>query len=565
MPATWVARAVAASTTTRPRAVRDAGQQLVACLEAQGVERVFCVPGESYLAVLNGLHDSAIETVVCRQEGGAAMMAEADGKMTGRPGIAMVTRGPGATNAASGVHVAQQDSTPMILFVGQVGRDMVGRDAFQEVDYRRFFGGMAKWVDEIHDASRIPEIVSHAFHVAMSGRPGPVVLALPEDMLREPCTAMPGRRVEVAEPAPTPADMARLEDLLASAREPLAVVGGSRWNETAVTALRDFAESWDLPVACSFRRQMLFDHLHDHYAGDVGLGINPALRQRLEGADLLLLVGARFSENPSQGFSVLGMPEPGRALVHVHPGAEELGRIYHPTLALCATPGAFLAAAPRGNGGNQRGRAAHAEYLAWSDTPPSNPGAVQVGAIVRWLGDVLPEDAILTNGAGNYAGWLHRFHRFRRFGTQLAPTSGSMGYGLPAAVAARLRHPRTPVVCLVGDGCFQMTGQEFAVAVQHDAAIVVVVVDNGMYGTIRMHQERSYPGRVSATTLRNPDFAALARAHGGHGETVRDTDAFEAAYRRAVDSGLPAIIHLLVDPEAIAPGRTLSQVRDGGR
>ncbi len=543
----------------------DGGQLLVDCLEVQGVERLFCVPGESYLAVLNALHDSSIETVICRQEGGAAMMAEADGKLTGRPGIAFVTRGPGATNAASGVHVAQQDSTPMILFVGQVGRDMVGRDAFQEVDYRRFYGTMAKWVDEIHHADRIPEIVSHAFHVAMSGRPGPVVLALPEDMLRDAAYAVPGPRVAVAEPAPAPADLARLESMLNIAERPFVIVGGSRWSEDAVDSLRAFAESWDLPVGCSFRRQMLFDHEHGHYAGDVGLGINPALLARIRDADLLLLIGARFSENPSQGFSVLGMPDPGKALVHVHPGAEELGRIYCPTLAINATPGAFLAMASRGPGGGARGAAAHADYLAWSDSPPRTPGDVQMGEIVTWLRGHLDDDAIITNGAGNYCTWIHRFHRFRRFGTQVAPTSGSMGYGLPAAIAARLRHPHRAVVCFAGDGCFQMTGQEFAAAVQYGAAIIVIVVDNGMYGTIRMHQEREYPGRVSATGLRNPDFAQLARAYGGHGESVTTTDQFAAAFERAVASALPAIIHVAIDPEAITPGRSLSEIRDAAR
>ncbi|KAA3629120.1 MAG: thiamine pyrophosphate-binding protein, partial [Proteobacteria bacterium] len=460
------------------------GRLLVECLEAQGVERVFCVPGESYLAVLNALHDSAIETMICRHEGNAAMMAEADGKMIGRPGICLVTRGPGASNAAAGVHVAQQDATPMVLLVGQIARDMHGRDAFQEVDYRQFLGGMAKWVDEIRSAERIPEMLSHAFHVAMSGRPGPVVLALPEDMLREGCQARAGARVEVAQPAPDAAALARLRDLLVAAERPLAVVGGSRWSERAVAGLRDFAESWDLPVACSFRRQMLFDHLHPNYAGDVGLGINPKLLGRLGAADLVLLIGARFSENPSQGFTVLGSPEPGKPLVHVHPGAEELGRIYRPYLPINATPETFLDSAPRGSGGGERAAAAHAEYLAWSEPSLPIPGRVQMGVVMRWLGENLSDDAIITNGAGNYATWVHRFYRFRRFGTQLAPTSGSMGYGLPAAIAAKLRYPGRQVVCFAGDGCFQMSGQEFAGAVQYGAAIVVVLVDNGMYGTI---------------------------------------------------------------------------------
>ncbi|GJL82496.1 MAG: thiamine pyrophosphate protein [marine bacterium B5-7] len=547
------------------------GRILVECLEIQGVERLFCVPGESYLAVLDALHDSSIETVICRQEGGAAMMAEADGKMTGRPGIAVVTRGPGATNAACGVHVAQQDSTPMILLVGQIGRDMGGRDAFQEVDYRQFFGGMAKWVEEIRDPARIPEVISHAFNVAMSGRPGPVVLALPEDMLSGTCDeAMPARRVEVARPAPSKRDLAKLEKLLANASQPLAIVGGSRWTEVAVAAMRQWAASWDLPVACSFRRQMLFDHLDHGYAGDVGLGINPALKDRIQRADLLLLIGARFSENPSQGFSLLGIPDPGKLLVHVHPGAEELGRIYQPTLAINAVPETFLEMAPSGpcigdaGSTSTDGRAvtAHAEYLDWSGTPPQTPGDVQMGDVIEWLRDNLPDDAIITNGAGNYATWVHRFYRFRRFGTQLAPTSGSMGYGLPAAIAASLRYPQKRVVCFAGDGCFQMTGQEFADAVQYGAAVIVILVDNGMYGTIRMHQERHYPGRVSGTALRNPDFAALARASGGHGETVTRTDEFADAFERAANSGIATIIHVKIDPEAITPDRSLSQIRD---
>ncbi len=533
------------------------GEVLVRCLEAQGVDRVFCVPGESYLAALDALHDSPIEVVVCRHEGGAAMMAEADGKLTGRPGIAFCTRGPGATNAASGVHVAQQDSTPMLLLVGQIGRDMGGRDAFQEVDFRQMFGGMAKWVDEIRDPARIPEIVSHAYHVAMSGRPGPVVLALPEDMLRAASEAEPGPRVEVSAPHPSTQDLRRLGELLEAAQRPFAVVGGSRWTATAVEDLQEFAASWDLPVGCSFRRQMLFDHLHPAYAGDVALGINPKLRQRLAEADLLLLLGGRFSEVPSQGFSMLGIPDPAVPVVHVHPGAEELGRIYRPALAINATPGALLAAAPRGPGGGSRIKLAHADYLEWS-TPRPDHGELQFGEIVRWLRDHLPEDTVITNGAGNYSIWLHRFFRYRRFGTQLAPVSGSMGYGLPAAIAAGLRHRDRPVVCLAGDGCFQMTGQEFATAVQYRVPLVVVLWDNGMYGTIRMHQSRAYPGRVTATSLVNPDFAALARACGGFGETVTDTAGFVTAFERAVVSGLPALIHLKPDPALVAPGRVLT-------
>jgi acetolactate synthase-1/2/3 large subunit len=549
---------------------RTGGELIVECLRAQGVDRVFCVPGESYLAVLDALHGSGIDVVSARHEGGAAMMAEADGKLTGRPGVAFVTRGPGATNAASGVHVAKQDATPMILFVGQIGRHMRGRDAFQEVDYRQTFGDLAKWVEQIDHADRIPEVLAHAWHVAQNGRPGPVVLALPEDMLREAADATVGPRVEAVRAAPTGAQIERFRSLLADARAPMLVLGGSTWDADDVAAVTAFAERTGLPVSASFRRQQLFDHLHPQYAGDVGLGINPALRRRLEDADLLILLGARFSENPSQGFELLEVPRPRQRVVHVHPGPEELGRIYHPELAINAAPGAFLEAVAGvtvddADARREIARAAHDDYLAWSESPAPLPGTLQYGEIIAGLHTRLPEDAILTNGAGNYAIWLHRHYRFRRFGTQLAPTSGSMGYGLPAAVAASLRHPDRDVICLAGDGCFQMTGQELGTAFQFGARPLVLVVDNGMYGTIRMHQERTYPGRVSATDLINPDFAALANAYGARAETVSDTAAFWQAFERCLsytrDVGGPALLHLRLDPEAISPTATLSGLR----
>ncbi|TVQ54456.1 MAG: thiamine pyrophosphate-binding protein [Rhodobacteraceae bacterium] len=547
--------------------MRTGGQLIVDCLEAQGVERVFCVPGESYLPVLDALRDSPVETVVARQEGGAAMMAEADGKMTGRPGVALVTRGPGAANAASGVHVAKQDSTPMVLLVGQIGRAMRGREAFQEVDYRQTFRDLAKWVEEIDHADRIPEVMSHAWHVAMAGRPGPVVLALPEDMLREAAAVAAGPRVEVAQPAPRPADIERLGALLRAAERPFVVVGGSRWTPEATAALKRFALAWDLPVGASFRRQHLMDHREAPYAGDVGLGCNPALKARIAEADLLILLGARFSENPSQDFSLLSIPKPAQTVVHVHPGPEELGRIYAPDLSINATPAAFLEAAalidPPASAPRRIGEA-HAAYRAWSaipETPP--PPFVRMGEVIRHLDAELSEDAILCNGAGNYAIWLHRFMKFRGWGTQLAPTSGSMGYGLPAAVAAKLRHPTRPVVCLAGDGCFQMTMQEFGTACQAGAAVVVLVCDNGMYGTIRMHQEKRFPGRVAATGLANPDFAALARAYGAHAETVATDAAFPDAFAKALAAGRPALLHLLTDPEQITPAATLDSLRAG--
>lgn len=545
---------------------KTGGRLIVDALAAQGVERVFCIPGESYLAVLDALHDSAIQTVVCRHEGGAAMMAEAHGKLTGTPGVCMVTRGPGATNAASGVHVAQQDSTPMVLLIGQIERGMRGRDAFQEVDYTHVFGTMAKWVAEIDSPDRVPEMISRAFHVACSGRPGPVVLALPEDMLVEEAEVAAAAPAVIAEPAATPATLAAVAERLKAAKNPVVIAGGSRWTADSRAALARFVEAWDLPVACSFRRQMLVDHLHPNYAGDVGLGINPKLLERLQGADLVLLLGGRLSEVPSQSYGLLGIPSPEAALIHVHPGAEELGRVYRPEIAVNATPGAFLDGllaldAPAAPAWAGSAAAAHEAFLAWSGASPVVPGPVQMAPIMAWLQERLGPDAVITNGAGNYATWIHRFWRFRTFGSQLAPTSGSMGYGLPAAVAAKLEHPERPVVCFAGDGCFQMTGLEFGTAVQAGAAVVVVVVDNGMYGTIRMHQEREYPGRVSGTQLANPDFAAFARAYGGHGETVERTEDFAPAMDRALASGVPAILHVKLDPEALTPARSLSDIR----
>jgi acetolactate synthase-1/2/3 large subunit len=546
---------------------RTGGRLIVDCLRAQGVDRVFCVPGESYLPVLDALADGGVDVVVARQEGGAAMMAEADGKITGRPGVCLVTRGPGATNAAAGVHVAKQDSTPMVLLVGQIGRRMRGREAFQEVDYRQTFGDLAKWVDQIDHADRIPEVMSHAWHVALSGRTGPVVLALPEDMLTETAEVEAGPRVEVAEPAPTPEAVARFGTMLRAAERPVMVLGGARWTAEAVADVMAFAEAWDLPTGVSFRRQSLFDAAHPAYAGDVGLGINPKLKARIAGADLVILLGARFSENPSQDFTLLAMPRPAQRLVHVHPGAEELGRLYAPDLPVCATPGAFLRAAraltppPRATA---RTAAAHAEYRTWSEPMRRDLPGVDMAAVMAHLRAALPADAILTNGAGNYAIWLHRFHRFRGWGTQLAPTSGSMGYGLPAAVAAKLRYPERPVICFAGDGCFQMTMQEFGTACQSGAAVVVLVCDNGGYGTIRMHQERRYPGRVSATALDNPDFAALARAYGAHAETVTQSEDFGPAFDRALAAGRPALLHLRCAMEAITPAATIASLRAGG-
>lgn len=541
---------------------RTGGQILVAQLVAQGVDRVTNVPGESFLAVLDALHDAAIDVLTCRQEGGAAMMAEAAGRLSGRPGICFVTRGPGATNASAGVHLAMQDSTPMILFVGQIGRDMREREAFQELDYRAVFGTMCKWATEIDTAARIPEIVSRAFRVATQGRPGPVVVALPEDMLTEMAAVADAPLVEPALPHPAPADMVRLGAMLDAASRPVMILGGSGWDQGAVDAVCNFAERWSLPTLTSFRRADRFRADHPCYAGDLGIGPIPSVVALVKDADLVLLVGGRMSEMPSGSYTLFDIPVPRQTLVHVHPGAEELGRVYAPTLAIQASPRTFAPALAGLSPGNRPAwadatPAAHQAYLAASGTVRPLPGTFQYGQVVRWLNETLPADTILCNGAGNFAGWMHRHWRFTRLGTQLAPQSGSMGYGVPAAVMAKRCRPDSTVIAIAGDGDFLMTGQEFATAVQHGIPVVVVVVDNGMFGTIRMHQERDYPGRISATRLVNPDFAALATAFGGHGETVRDTDGFAPAFERAVASGKPAIIHCFLDPRARSVGRDM--------
>jgi acetolactate synthase-1/2/3 large subunit len=544
---------------------RSGGRILVDQLQIQGVERLTCVPGESFLAVLDALHDASIDVLVCRQEGGAAMMAEAYGKLTGRPGICFVTRGPGSMNGSHGIHVAAQDSTPMIMFVGQVERGMLGREAFQELDYKAVFGSIAKWVVEIDSAARIPEMVARAFRVAMQGRPGPVVVSLPEDILTEMSDVADAPRVEPADTAPSDADMAKLAGLLKTAKKPFMIVGGSRWSAEACAQIADFAARAGIPVGASFRRAQLFPADHPNFAGDLGIGLNPKLAARVKEADLLLLVGGRMSETPSVAYTLIDIPTPKQTLVHVHPGAEELGRVYQPALAIQASPIAFAARLSSletsGRGNAEEAATAHADYLAWSDKPRKLPGEFQYGEVMCWLRERLPADAILCNGAGNYAGWIHRFFRFTRFATQLAPTSGSMGYGVPAAVMAKRQHPDKIVIAFAGDGCFLMNGQEFATAVQYDIPVVIVLIDNGMYGTIRMHQENHYPARVSATDLKNPDFAALARAYGGHGERVETTEQFAPAFERALASGKPAILHCLLDPQAISAARTLDELR----
>ena len=550
-----------------PREARTGAEILVDQLIAHGVRHVFCIPGESYLAVLDAFHDRDITVTVCRHEGGAAMMAEAVGKATGRPGVCFVTRGPGATNAALGVHIAQQDSTPMILFVGQVERKARGRDAFQEVDYPALFGGMTKWTAEIDDAERMPELISRAFHAATSGRPGPVVLSLPEDMLTDRADVADAPAFQPVETSPGPEDLARLRSLLAEAKRPLLLLGGSRWNVEACAAIADFAERFELPVITSYRRLPLFDAEHPLYAGDLGIGPNPALIARIKACDLLIVAGGRLGDIPTQGYALFDIPVATTRIVHIHAAAEELGRVFVPDLAINASPRRFapaLAALEAPFQPQWRGSAAqaHADYKAWTDVATPQPGDVNLGEVMVWLRNFISPDTILCNGAGNFASWIHRFYRFRQYGTHVAPAAGAMGYGVPAAVAMKRLYPDRDVLCIAGDGDFLMNGQEFATAVQYDLPFIVIVCDNGLYGTIRMHQEREYPGRICATELRNPDFADYARAFGGFGITVERTEQFAGAYELAKASGRPAIIHVKIDPDAILPGTTLTRIRE---
>ncbi len=542
--------------------VRHGGSILVDQLKIQGVERVFCIPGESFLAALDGLYQSGIEVVICRHEGGAVMMAEAYGKLTGKPGIAFVTRGPGATNASAGIHVAFQDSTPVIMFIGQVARDQRDREAFQEVNYRQMFAPLAKWVAEVEQTDRLPEYISHAFHLATSGRAGPVVLALPEDMLSASADVLDVAAATPVFNAPRESVSRDIAGMIGAAKRPMVIVGGGGWSAQAAADLATFAQNFALPVGVSFRCQDYMDNSHANYVGDVGIAINPKLATRVREADLLLVIGARLGEITTSGYSLLEVPKPAQKLIHIYPDASELGRVYHPDMAVVADSGpllADLAALPVPLDMPWQGQVetARQEYNDWQ-VPCETPGAVKLEQIVQHLNAVLPDDAILTNGAGNHTVWLHRYYCYQSWRSQLAPTSGSMGYGLPAAVSAALEHPDRTVVCFTGDGCLQMTIQEFGTAVQHGANVIVIVANNGMYGTIRMHQEKHYPKRTSGTDLVNPDFAALARAYGGHGETVTETDQFSAAFARAKASGRPAIIELVMDPEALTPMATLS-------
>jgi acetolactate synthase-1/2/3 large subunit len=555
---------------------RTGGQIVADQLVANGIEAAFCLPGESYLAVLDALYDTPTRLITCRHEAGAANMAVAYGKLTGRPGVCLVTRGPGATQASVGVHTAAQDSAPLLLLVGQVARGVRGRESFQELDVPAVFGPMAKWAAEAGDPARLPELLARAFEVATSGRPGPVVLALPEDVLAATARVADARPVRPLAPGVAPAALARLRELLGGARRPLVIAGGPGWTEKAAGDLRAVAEASRLPVAVSWRSQDVLDNRSASYVGDLGVSTNPALAERVRAADLVVAVGPRLGEITTGGYRLLEAPVPRQRLVHVHPGLAELGRLYQPDLAVNAAVGPFLAAwrsvpPVRGDAWAAWTEAARSNYQAWVRPWPAGgpaagggapgPGRVDLGQALAALRERLPDDAIVASGAGNYSVWVHRYFQFRRHGTQLAPKSGAMGFGLPAALAAKVVHPGRTVVAVAGDGDFLMCGQELATAVQHGLDVVVLVVDNAMYGTIRMHQERAYPGRVIATGLKNPDFAALAEAYGAAGETVAATADVPAALDRALGAGRPAVLALKVDPEAIAPGLTLSALR----
>jgi acetolactate synthase-1/2/3 large subunit len=551
---------------------RSGGQILADQLAILGARKLFCVPGESFLGLLDGLyeHRDTIDVITCRHESGAANMADAWAKLTGQPGICAVTRGPGATNASNGIHTAFQDSTPVIVLIGQVGRGMIDREAFQEIDYRRMFGEMAKWVAQIDDPARIPEYLSRAWAMALSGRPGPVVLALPEDVLSEFASVADARPVPIPQSAPTPAAMNQLQNLLDQASRPLLIAGGPCWSADCARMALNMAERLGLPVATSFRCQDYIDNRHPNYAGVIGIAPVPGLRRRIaREVDLLLVIGARMGEMTTQGYTLIDIPNPQMKLVHIHPAPDELGSVYAPDLAIAATPAEFLAAAqslPDGGGvekwANWRA-AQRADYEAFR-SPTDVPGPVNMGGIIRHLSDTLPDDAIITNGAGNYAVWLHRYYSHRAFRTQLAPTSGSMGYGVPAAIAAKIEAPGREAVCLAGDGCFLMSAQEMATAARYKAGVIFIVVNNSMYGTIRMHQERSHPGRVMATGLSNPDFVTYAKAFGIPGERITTTAEFAPALARARASEAGYLIEIVVDPEALTPDQTLAQARAQG-
>jgi acetolactate synthase-1/2/3 large subunit len=549
---------------------------LVDALVAQGVDTVFCVPGESYLAAMNALYDhrDTVELVVCRHEGSATFMAEAHAKASGRPGVCFVTRAPGATQASIGLHTAHQDSTPLILFIGQVSRDFMEREAFQEVDYRRMFEPVTKWVAQIGDPARVPEMVSRAFHVALSGRRGPVVLALPEDVLSAAVSSsvVTAKAATVPEVPPSAGDLVRLLGLLEKAERPLVILGGSGWTPSAVDDMASFLHATGLPVACSFRRQDLFDNLDAQYVGVLGLGADTALHKAVKQSDLLLLLGARMGEVPSAGYTLIDSPQPSQVLVHAMPCAQELGRVYRPDLSMLTTMPALahelaaLKAAPdlkrRLQSWVQSLRDSYVRFSTPALAPEAaTKGMVDMGAIWSVLREQLPDDVVITNGAGNYTAWAHRFYRYKCFGSQIAPTSGAMGYGLPAAIGAKLARPERPVLCLAGDGCFMMSSHELATAVKLRLPIVILVLDNQMYGTIRMHQEKWFPERVYGTDLDNPDFVALARAFGAHGQLIESAEQLMAAVLAGFEADRPTLLHVRTDPERISPGGTISTIR----
>ena len=547
------------------------GRILVRCLAAEGVELVYGVPGESYLEILDALYDQpAIKFVCCRHEGAAANMAEADGKMTGRPGICMVTRGPGATHAAIGVHTAMQDSTPMVLLVGQVPLRSRGREAWQEIDYEKMFGPVAKWVAEIDAPERIPELIARAFAVATSGRPGPVVLSLPEDVLSAKCILPPvsaraGRSVAIAG-APNPSELEQFEKELCQARNPVVFVGGSHWTEENCESFRAFVEAWDLPVISSFRRQDAFDNSHPNYVGHGGLGLNPKLAARIKSADLILAVGCRISDTMTNGYTLLAQPRPEQRLIHIYPDPDELNRVYQADLAICSSLGNFVDAIRSSKPASavpwrKEREDARQDFLNFTAGPAKfNNNAVDLADTVLHLTKMLPADAMITNGAGNYTVWVHRYYRYRKAKTQLAPVSGAMGYGLPAAIAAKLRHPDRTVVCFAGDGCFLMYPQELSTAVQAGAAIIVLIANNGLYGTIRMHQERHHPGRPIGTDIPSVDYVNLAQSLGAHAERVESNSQFPEAFARALAAGRPAVLELMTDRLQLTPDMRLSHI-----
>ena len=547
--------------------IRSGGEVLVDQLIVQGVTNAFCVPGESYLAVLDALYlkRKDISLYVARQDGGAAFMAEAYGKATGEVGICFVTRGPGATNASIGVHTAFQDSTPMILFVGQVGGDMVDREAFQEIDYRRMFGQMTKWVAQIDRVERIPEYVARAFQVASSGRPGPVVLALPEDMLVEKVRVEDSERVKRVTHQPSMQSMQEVRSLLELSERPLVILGGGGWSESARRQIEMFAEKNHLPVGCSFRRQDLFDNRHPNYIGDIGIGINPKLASIVKESDLLLVVGARLGEMTTGGYALIEAPTPKQKLIHIHPGIEELGRVFQASVMINSNieeaAEALNLLEPSESVSTDWLNKANKTYIK-NIIPQPSTGDVDLSELMIAMRELLPRDTVMTNGAGNFSGWIHRYWQYEDFRSQIAPTNGAMGYGVPAGVAAKIACPDKLVVSISGDGCFLMNGQEIATAIQYSLKILFIVFDNGMYGTIRMHQERDYPSHVYGTALKNPDFAALAKAYGLHAETVTSTRDIRGAIKRCIDQNSASLIHIKVDPEAITTRTTLTAIRN---